>query len=538
MRLVEIRDLDGPNLFLLKPAIKIELAYEHEQDLDRAMERLASRASKAQSEPEIRDSLTQLAFAARSFVDSAHADHGLGPVELTARWLETPNHLAIAFEWSHRRFALALAQQVVAIISGETPSALDGALLRTIEPDDRPLVVSDLERRVPVVGITGTNGKTTTTRLLAHILMMAGKHAGWSSTSGVYVDGNEVLSGDYSGPAGARRVLSDPAVEVAVLETARGGILLRGLACESNDVSVFTNVSGDHLNLHGIHTVHGLADVKAVVVRTTKPDGTAVLNGDDELVLAAAANIRAQKLLFSRKSDGLALRDHIASGGRALLLEGDQILLLEDGKRTAVAKASEMPITHGGRAGHMIENAMAAAGAAIGLGLDLKQIERGLLSFRNTSDQNLGRLNLFDVDGVTAIVDFAHNEAGLSVLLDFARQMTAADGRVTVVIGTAGDRTDESLREIGRLAAAGAERVIVKRTKKYERGRTNDEMIALYKEGACAAGNEGVEVAASELEGLRLGLEGANPGDVIALMCQEQMEEVSYLLQRIGRPIG
>ncbi|MCC6791384.1 MAG: Mur ligase [Thermomicrobiales bacterium] len=399
-------------------------------------------------------------------------------------------------------------------------------------------MVTDRERRIPAAAITGTNGKTTTTRLLAHILMRAGRHVGWSSTSGVYIDGVEVLHGDYSGPSGARRVLNDPAVDVGVLETARGGILLRGLACESNDVSVFINISADHLNLHGIQTIKGLAEVKAVVCQTTRAEGVAVLSADDPLVVASTNAIRAEKFYFTRQPFNPVVDSSVRNGGRALISRDGRIDLVRGGVAATICRLDEAPITFSGRAAHMVENAMAAAGAALGLGLSIEQIRTGLGSFRSTTEQNLGRLNVFEVDGVTVVLDFAHNEAGLAVLLGFAEQFRGSSGRIAAVIGTAGDRTDESLREIGRIAGAGADRVIVKRTKKYERGRTNDEMIQLHREGAALAGLSEVEVSENELDGLAMALSASRPGDVIALMCQEQMEEMAAELGRIGRPVG
>jgi cyanophycin synthetase len=347
-----------------------------------------------------------------------------------------------------------------------------------------------------------------------------------------------VLDGDYSGPSGARRVVNDASVDVGVLETARGGILLRGLACESNDVSVFTNISADHLNLHGIHTVEALAEVKSVVCQTTKPGGVAVLNADDPLVVASTRHIRARKLYFTREPSNPLLSGSVENGGPVLrvcdgaieLVEGDVIFRFRD--------LADIPCTYGGRAEHMIENVMAATGAAIGLGVPLEAIDEGLASFRNSVEQNPGRLNVFDLDGVTVVLDFAHNEAGLVVLLDFARRFLNQGGRLSVLIGTAGDRTDDSLREIGRLAGAGADRSIIKRTKKYERGRTNEEMIALYREGAALAGHPEIEVAGDEVEGLAMALADTRRGDVIALMAQEQVAELAAELGKRGRPVG
>jgi cyanophycin synthetase len=513
MKLIEIRDLDGPNIFLLEPAIKLEL----QLDVD--------------------DQLAELRERAPEFINGLHHER----VDVSVGPLETPGHVAVVFPWSNRRFAVGVAQRFVQSLSlldsAPTDAELD-ALREHPEADDRPLMVTDRERRIPVAAITGTNGKTTTTRVLAHMLMQAGNCVGWSSTSGVYIDGVEVLHGDYSGPSGARRVINDPDVDVGVLETARGGILLRGLACESNDVSVFTNISADHLNLHGIHTVEGLAMVKAVVCHTTRPDGVAALNADDPLVVGSTDSIRAEKLYFTRDAANATVSDAIAAGGRALIADAGAIDLVSSEGRERLCDFTEAPMTFGGRAGHMVENAMAAAGAAIGLGLSLEDIRSGLASFRNSTDQNLGRLNVFDVDGVTVVFDFAHNEAGLIVLLDFARRFVAEGGRLIVLIGTAGDRTDESLREIGRIAAAGADRVIIKWTKKYERGRTNDEMIGLYRQGGALAGRSEIKVSDDELHGLRMALADAKPGDAVALMCQEQMDEMAAELQRIGRPVG
>ena len=539
MRLVEIRDLDGPNLFLLEPAMKIEFDIGDDAELDRSVDAV-ERAAGRSDEPQVGDDrIARLVAAATSLIADLHRRHGQPAPRIVSRRMEKAGHLSVAFGWTNRAFGLAVAGHLVAVLTGvENDSQPDfESALSSNDPDNRPLMIRDAERRIPVVGVTGTNGKTTTTRLLAHILMQAGKHVGWSSTSGVYIDGVEVLQGDYSGPSGARRAINDPLVEVAVVETARGGILLRGLACESNDVSVFTNVSGDHLNLHGVHTVQGLAEVKAIVVRTTKAGGTAVLNADDPLVVASTGDVKAERLFFTCEPFNAVVDSHLTAGGRALALEANAIVLRSGDATLEIAPLSDVPMTFDGRATHMVANAMAAAGAGIGLGLPVEQIARGLATFRSTAEQNPGRLNVFDKDGVTVVLDFAHNEHGLTVLLDFARKLSNG-GRIAVMIGTAGDRTEESLREIGRLAAEGADRVIVKRTEKYERGRSNEEMISLYREGAAQVGRSAIEVAPDEVEGLRMALADARSGDVIALMCQEHVPEVVEELRQIATPLN
>ncbi len=520
MKLVEIRDLDGPNIFLLVPAIKIEFAIDTESDRDLDVSAV--------------DFLGEAAIAFPLF-DEVES--------WLVQPLESPDRVVIAFSWNHRRYAIAVAEAFASVVIGERALAsIDFDQIRqiatSVEADDRPAVIRDAERRIPVVGVTGTNGKTTTTRLIAHIVMSTGQHAGWSSSSGVYIDGVEVLHGDYSGPSGGRRVLLDPGVDVAILETARGGILLRGMAYESNDVSVFTNVSADHLDLQGIHTVEGLAAVKSIVVKVTRPGGTAVLNGDDELVLDSTQEIVAKKVLFSRQPESLIIADHIQAGGLAIVATEEDVLLLQGEERERLISLSEIPVTFGGRAPHMVENAMAGIGAAIGLGLTNQQIADGLRSFHNSTEQNMGRLNVFDLNGVKVVMDFAHNEVGLALLIEFSRKLADEHGRVMVVIGTAGDRTNQSLMEIGRTAADEADRVLVKDTKKYLRGRTNEELIGLFQAGIRSTGRPEAEVCADEMSGMLRLLDEADPGDVVAIMCHEQTDEICSWLKSNGKPFG
>ncbi|MER3436728.1 MAG: Mur ligase [Chloroflexota bacterium] len=468
MRLVEIRDLDGPNVFLLKPAIKIELALDG-----------ASIAAVQAIEPIICD---------------LHRQAGAALPDVIVVPMETPGHAVLAFSWQHRRLALGVAEAAVRIATGDNPDLNSVAerlreIYATFEEDDAPLLVRDAERRTRAIAVTGTNGKTTTTRLIAHIARLAGWRVGWSSSTGVYIAGTEVLQGDYSGPSGARRVLTEPGLDLAVLETARGGILLRGLAYESTDVSVFTNVSGDHLGHLGVYTVEELARVKSVVVRVTRPEGFAVLNADDPLVLAQRNVIRARPFLVSQDAGNPAIAAHVAGGGHALVVSGGDLVLLHSDTRTVLMPVSDIPITFGGRARPMVENALCGAAACIAIGLDRDAVRRGLGSFRNSTDQNPGRLNVFRVGDVTVIVDFAHNEAGLSSLIDFARTFARPNGRLISVIGTAGDRTDASLRAIGRIAAERSDVVIVKGTKKYLRGRQPEELIELYLQGVRSAGD-------------------------------------------------
>ena len=445
--------------------------------------------------------------------------------------MESEGQWSLAFGWEHRRFAMALARSLAAAVTGEPFDLAETEahlrdLLDTTAADDQPGMVRDDQRRIPVIAITGTNGKTTTTRVLAHILRGTGRKVGWTSTVGVFIEGECVLEGDYTGPAGAWRVLEEPGLDIAVLETARGGLLLRGMACESNDVSVMTNVTGDHLGLHGIHTVEGLAAVKAVVLHTTRPSGWTVLNADDPLVRGQAGGLPAAIIWTTQDAENPTVAAHLLTGGTAILAEDGWLVIAEGGERTRVLPLAEVPITFGGRARHMIENVLCATGAAVALNIAPADIARALATFGDDESDNVGRLHVYAVRGATVILDYAHNEVGLGYLLQLAAGYRGDGGRLISIIGTAGDRTDDALREIGRLAAEASDEVIVKETRRYLRGRPNVEsMTALYEEGLRAGGDPPHVVAEDEPAALTIALERLRPGDVVAMMCIESGPE-------------
>ena len=283
-----------------------------------------------------------------------------------------------------------------------------------------PSWIRDADRRIPTVSISGTNGKSTTTRMITHILRAAGRHVGTTTSDGVLFDEELVDAGDWTGPAGAHEVFDEPRVEVAVLETARGGMVLKGMGYESNDVSVLTNVSSDHLDLHGIHTLPELAEVKATVARITRPEGVVVLNAEDPLVAAVAREVRARVCLFALDARNARVRRHVAGGGSAMVVADGWLVEIDGGARHQLLRVTDVPATIGGLARHNIANALAAAAAARALGATRAQVAKGLRSFQPTADQAPGRLNLYRRGNRVVVVDFAHNEAGVNVVLDVA----------------------------------------------------------------------------------------------------------------------
>lgn len=520
MRVVEIRDLDGPNIFLLEPAIKLEIDME-EDDEPVIIERLRSLAESGEQEA---------GPALIAVVDALHERAGLdAPTSLLAP-LEVEHHIAVAFGWSHRRAALLIAETIGAALCGESVD-LERRIMEISDAaactgaDDHPLYMRNDERKVLAVGITGTNGKTTTTRLIAHIAQVAGFHPGWCSTSGVYIDGVEALSGDYTGPSGARRVFSDPTVDLAVLETARGGILLRGLGYESNDVSVFTNISADHLGLLGIESVEGLARVKSTVIAVTRPDGYCVLNARDPLVWESRAATRATVVAIASDASLPQVVAHLAEGHPAVVVEDSTIVSVSWNRRIEITTLDRVPITFGGRAEHMVENALCAAAACLSLGIRPEDVAKGLESFRSGADQNPGRLNVYRLSGVTVVLDYAHNEAGLTHLLKLSRGLAGETGQVRMIVGAAGDRTDESITELARLAGVYADVVYLRETAKYLRGRAdNFALNQLYLNGLKIANRDPAGIYPSEFEAVQAAIADSADGDVVAAMAYEQPE--------------
>jgi cyanophycin synthetase len=398
---------------------------------------------------------------------------------------------------------------------------------------------SVLTPTVPVASVTGTNGKTTTTRLMAHMCMSAGLKTAWSSTDGVVVMGETKEEGDFSGPAGARGVLETPGLEIGILETARGGMLLKGMGVTANDVSVVTNVSADHLGLQGIDTLDQLAEVKAVVPRITRPRGWAVLNGDDPRVFAMRAAIRARPWVFSRDPNSPAIRETLAEHGRATTVIDGWVAVLEPGSDAdPLVELVDVPMTLSGLSRFNVENTLAATSAALAAGISRDVVVEGLRTFRPDVEHNPGRMNLFTVPvvggGATVVIDLAHNEAGLEALLEIMAGVRPPGARLLLGLGAVGDRTDELLGRLGEIGAMGADVVAIAHKERYLRGRTRAELDALLRAGAERVGVTDITSYDTEVECLA-GLVGvARAGDVVGLMCHAQRDEVYAWIEEQG----
>jgi cyanophycin synthetase len=407
--------------------------------------------------------------------------------------------------------------------------------------------------RIPIIAVTGSNGKTTTTRMIAHILRGMGHQVGMTTTDGVYIDERLVRRVDASGPKSAQMVLQNPRIDTAVFEVARGGILREGLGYERNDVGVVLNVTGDHLGLREIDTLEQLARVKQVVVEAVPRNGWAVLNADDPLVLEMRRHCGGNVILFTMQEHHELVERWVRRGRKAVVLERSErgeTMVIREGRRTMpIAWVHTLPATFEGKARMMVQNAMAAAAAAHAAGAHLHDIRQGLRTFTTSIYQAPGRLNVFDLDGVTVVIDYAHNAPGLQALGDFVERLVAdrpnggrpgeaswhANLRVAVV-ATAGDRRDDDMRELGRVAARHFDEVIV-REDRATRGRERGETAALVMEGIEEAQTVGgvrvgsAEIIVDEMEAAKAALDRARSGDLVVL-CVDYATEVYHELER------
>ena len=366
---------------------------------------------------------------------------------------------------------------------------------------------------------------------------------GWSNTDGIYRDGVLVEAGDYSGPSGAGRALGLDGVQFAVTETARGGILLKGIGITRNDVSVVTNVTADHLGLQGIDTVDQLAEVKSVVPRITRKDGWSVLNGDDPRVLAMRSVISAKPWIFSRDPDSPAVREVLTDGGRATTVIDGWITVLAPGSDPdPLVELVDVPMTLAGLSRFNIENALAAASAALAVGLSRDAVVAGLTSFRPDAEHNPGRMNFFSLpagegESLSVVMDLAHNEAGLEALLEIMAGVRRPGARLLLGLGAVGDRTDELIDALGEIGAKGSDVVAIGHKEWYLRGRTMDEIDALLRAGAARVGVTDIDTYTTEVACLAALVGRARPGDVVGLMCHaERQEAYDWIAAHDGTP--
>jgi len=540
MELADSRRLTGPNLYLDGPGAVLDVAVgageRSASSLARVREALlgwladvgwadalvAGRAWPAGFSLAVCAPIDAL-YAATEVTEAAFAEASRGPLPPPERAAEVARlRAAIETERQPARRALFAAARARGLnVCGDDQSTTVGMgtgsrTWPNAELPEADAVDWSAVHDVPCALVTGTNGKSTTVRLVAAMARAAGLVPGASSTDWIQVGEALVDRDDWSGPGGARAVLRDARVELAVLETARGGLLRRGLAIPRADVAVITNVGEDHLGEMGVHDLATLTELKFTVRRAAE---RLVLNADDLRLRERGRSVERPVTWFTREPLAPWLAEHVARGGSAAVVEDGTLSWLEAGERHPLLAVADVPIALGGAARFNVSNALAAAAAALHLGLPLDAVRAGLAGFTSDAESNPGRMNLFELGGARALVDFAHNPHGLRALLAVARELPHE--RLLVLLGQAGDRSDAAIEELGRLVAAAApDLVVVKHMDEHRRGRPPGEVVRLIRAALAAGGlyASSVEEAPSELAGVRRALAWARPGDLLLLL--------------------
>jgi cyanophycin synthetase len=395
------------------------------------------------------------------------------------------------------------------------------------------LFKSGQDGRIPIIAVTGTNGKTTTVRLITHLLAQQGWCVGMTNTDGVYVDGQCIDTGDCSGPKSAKSVLHHPDVDAAVLETARGGVLREGLAFDYCDVAVVTNVgSGDHLGLNYITTVDELAVLKRVIVQNVAPKGTAVLNAADPVVAKMAAKCKGAVTFFALDRFNPVMATHLAQGRSAVYVENQQLVAAKGATKHFIDLA-DVPVTMGGTVGFQVENVMASVAAVWALGVDWETIRSGLAHFSTDQNNAAGRFNVFHYRGATVIADYGHNPDAMLALVNAVNSMPAS--RRSVVISGAGDRRDQDIRQITEILGDAFEEVVMFEDQ-CQRGRQDGEVIALLRQGLA---NAKKATQRSEIHGEFLAIDTAmdklQAGELCLILVDQVEEAMAYIEAKIAR---
>jgi cyanophycin synthetase len=383
---------------------------------------------------------------------------------------------------------------------------------------------------VPIGLVTGTNGKTTTVRLATHILRSANKNVGLSSTDWIAVNDNILDRGDWSGPGGARAVLREQSVDVAILESARGGLLRRGLGVNVADVALITNIAEDHLGDFGSQNLAELMDIKWIVSRAVVVQGRLILNADDALLVSKACSYPGEIVWFSLHAENPTLKKHVAAGGTGFVLDEDELLLVSGDTRDSICRSTDIEITLNGAARHNVANSLAASALTFCLGASLTDIRAGLTTI--SQDDNPGRCNVYDIAGRKVLVDFAHNPHAMQALFDMAQALPAE--RRALCFGQAGDRPEHAIRELARDAwSIGLDKVVISELADYHRGREAGEVFSIIKDELLLNGADAAQIEHfdEETDSLTAAMTWAQPGDLVIMLALGGATKIQSLLK-------
>lgn len=394
------------------------------------------------------------------------------------------------------------------------------------------MLFDGIEKSIPVISVTGTNGKTTTTRLISHILKLKGLTVGMTTTGGIYIDGKCIEKGDTTGYESALAVLLNKRVDAAVLECARGGIIRNGLAYDLADVGIITNITEDHVGIDGIKNIQDLANVKSLVAEAVKDEGHVVLNGDDKISLTIIDRIKSNLVIFSKDKSNITMRKVIEDGGAGVYCDQGIIYFENQSSCISIARVDMIGISLRGKLTHNIENALAACAACIALKVDVKIIKKGLMSFFGDEDQNPGRFNIYNLNNTTIVLDYGHNIEGYKAVINGAKQFKHK--RIVGIIGVPGDRSDNNINEIGKISGESFDYIYIKEDKD-RRGRRKGEVAEILKKGVISSGFkiENTSIVLDEKIAFKDALDNSRPGDIIVIFFERREPLLKVLNEKI-----
>ncbi|MBU3189650.1 hypothetical protein K9O30_07110 [Clostridium bowmanii] len=403
--------------------------------------------------------------------------------------------------------------------------------LRKILISEQDKLIVDIPRNIPIVAITGTNGKTTTTRLITHILSISGYVVGMTTTSGIYIDGKCICKGDMSGPKSALVVLTNKNINAAVLETARGGVIREGLAYDLADVAVITNITEDHIGIDEVKTIEDLAKVKALVGEAVKTEGYVVINGDDKASINILHRFKSKLIIFSMDKNNEIMQVNIKNGGYGIYIDEDYIIVQKNTNVEKLININNIGITMKGLLKFNIENAMAACGAAIGLGIDYDIVVQGLMSFYSDENQNPGRFNQYFVNDVMVILDYGHNIASYKAV--FSALKNIEHNKLIGVIGAPGDRLDSFILEVGKYAGENLDFIFIK-DNEDKRGRAKGEVANIIEKGVLKSNfhSSNINKISEESEAFKAALDFAQPKDIIIIFIENPKPFIDIMREK------
>ena len=381
---------------------------------------------------------------------------------------------------------------------------------------------------IPIISITGTNGKTTTAGMIAKILETEGLNVGLTTSIGTYVGDKCISKGDNTGFISARKVLGNNDIDVAVLETARGGIIKKGLGYDLADIGVITNISEDHLGVDGVETLDDLLMVKSLIAEAVKPNGCVVLNADDKKLIEILPRLKVTCILFSKEHDNQTLHEHLQNGGKGVFIEENTIFLAEKNEATSVINIKDIPATLGGIVECNVENSLAAVAVSYGLGIFPENVASALKLFTSDISNNPGRFNFFDMGYFKILVDYAHNIAGYNNVISVVRKISS--GRLIGVVGMPGDRRDEHIEEVGEICGSEFDYIYIKEDSDL-RGRKQGEVASIIKGGAIKGGvhKDRINIIFDEIQALKEAVENAERDDLIVIFYEKLEPVIEYI---------